>query len=161
MSDFYSEKLVKKKPDGRDMAIKVLLILLTVLSVFIAFVFPFGILLVLMMGGLDYMIFRSLDVEYEYQYINGDLDIDKIMHKERRKSMYSANMGDLERLAPAAAGESGTFSRTCDFTSGTNPQAVYEMIISRNGVRERILFEPNEAMVEEIWAQAPRKVVRR
>ena len=37
MGDFYTEQLVKKKTDGKDIAMKILLIVLTVISFFIAF----------------------------------------------------------------------------------------------------------------------------
>ena len=37
MGDFYTEQLVKKKTDGKDIAMKILLIVLTVISFFILY----------------------------------------------------------------------------------------------------------------------------
>lgn len=163
MGDFYAEKLVKKKSTGKDVLIKAVLIALTVLALLSVFVVIFGVLLVLLMIGLDLLIIRSLDVEYEYQYFNGDIDIDKIMHKERRKNVFSANIKDMELLAPSGTPELHSYGNASvyDFTSGYGNAPVYEMIIAENGVTKRVLFEPDDKMVEGIWMQAPRKVVRR
>lgn len=163
MGDFYSEKLVKRKTTGKDILIKCAMILLTILSVFLVFMIPFGAILVPIMILLDVFIFRSLDVEYEYQYINGDFDVDKIMHKERRKNVFAANIRDMEFLAPSGTPELRNYGKaqTYDFTSGNEGQAVYEMILSDNGVLKRVLFEPDEKMVEGIWMQSPRKVIRK
>lgn len=163
MGDFYAEKLVKKKTTGKDMLIKVVMIALTVLAVLLLFILPFGILLVLLMIGLDILILRSLDVEYEYQYINGDIDIDKIMHKERRKNVFTANIKDMEILAPLGTPQLDSFANASvyDFTSGFDNAAVYVMVVAENGNTKRVFFEPDDKMVEGIWMQAPRKVVRR
>lgn len=163
MGDFYAEKLVKKKKTAKDTIIRLLMVVLTVVAVLSIFIIPFGILLVLLMIGLDILIFRSLDVEYEYQYINGDLDIDKIMHKERRKNVFTANIKDMELLAPSGTPQLNNFGNASvyDYTSGLGNAPVYEMIIAENGITKRVLFEPDEKMVEGIWMQAPRKVIRR
>lgn len=163
MGDFYAEKLVKKKSTGKDVLIKAVLIALTVLALLSVFVVIFGVFLVLLMIGLDLLIIRSLDVEYEYQYFNGDIDIDKIMHKERRKNVFSANIKDMELLAPSGTPKLDSYGNASvyDFTSGYGNAPVYEMIIAENGVTKRVLFEPDDKMVEGIWMQAPRKVVRR
>lgn len=163
MGDFYSEKLVKRKSTGKDILIKCMMILLTILAVFLIFVIPFGIVLIPIMIALDIFIFRSLDVEYEYQYINGDFDVDKIMHKARRKNVFVANIRDLEILAPKGASELRSFGNasTYDYTSGCEDHAVYEMIFNENGVVKRVLFEPDEKMLEGIWMQSPRKVIRK
>ena len=70
MGDFYAEKLVRKKTTGKDIMIKCLLAALTVVAVFSFFVIPFGIFIIFLMVGLDIFLFRSLDLDYEYQYIN-------------------------------------------------------------------------------------------
>ena len=123
MGDFYAEKLVKKKTTGKDILIKCLMAALTVIAVFSFFVMPFGIFVVFLIIGLDIFIFRSLDVEYEYQYINGDIDIDKIMHKERRKNVFSANIKDMELLAPS--GNSQTYGKSARRRAGQIPRVLF------------------------------------
>ena len=87
MDDFYTEQLIKKQADSKDTLKKVGLIALTVVSVLLVFVIPVGIILPVVMIVIDVLMFRNLNVEYEYVFVNGDLDIDKIMNKARRKRM--------------------------------------------------------------------------
>lgn len=49
MSDFYTEQLIKKRTDGKDIMKKTVLIALTVISFFAAFLFPLLMLLPVIM----------------------------------------------------------------------------------------------------------------
>ena len=99
MDDFYTEQLIKKQADSKDTLKKVGLIALTVVSVLLVFVIPVGIILPVVMIVIDVLMFRNLNVEYEYVFVNGDLDIDKIMNKARRKRMFSVDADQMELLA--------------------------------------------------------------
>lgn len=88
MSDFYTEQLIKKRATAKDMMIKIGLLALTVLSVLILFIFPMGIIAPVVMIARDVFVFRRLDLEYEYLFVNGELDIDKIMNKAKRKKYF-------------------------------------------------------------------------
>lgn len=163
MSDFYTEQLIKKQTTGKDRMIKILLILLTVVSVLIIFIFPFGIILPVALIALDVFMFQRMDVEYEYLFVNGDLDIDKIMHKTRRKRVCSVNINDVEILAPADSGDARQYQRakTQDYTSASGSKNVYALVVNEKGVLKKILFEPNDSIVEGFFLMAPRKVVRK
>ena len=106
MGDFYTEQLVKRQKASSTTLIKAILIILTVLSVVLIFMIPFGIIGPVIMIALDVFLFRSMDVEYEYLFVNGSLDIDKIMAKSRRKNMFSMEMTDLEMMAPSGSPDS-------------------------------------------------------
>ena len=164
MGDFYTEQLIKKKTDGKDIAIKILLIVLTVISFFIAFLLPLLILVPILFIVADVFLFRRMDVEYEYIYINGDLDIDKVMHKERRKHMLSVNVKDVEMLAPEGAFQLQSYKagKSYDYSSGI-PSAPnrYVLVFTRSGETFKVLFEPNSDLVEGFFLMAPRKVVRK
>ena len=105
MSDFYTEQLVKKQSGAKEMAIRAGLIVLTVIAVFIVLMFPLGIILPILAVVLDVFMFRRLNVEYEYLFVNGDLDVDKIMSRAKRKRMFSMNVSEMELLAPSDAPE--------------------------------------------------------
>src|SRR5699024_2666160 len=96
---------VKKKTSGKDIMIKSLLVAVTVMSFLIVPLMPFLLIVPVLLIVLDYFMFRRLDLEYEYLYVNGDLDIDKIMGKQKRKRIFSMNISELELLAPMGAGE--------------------------------------------------------
>lgn len=163
MSDFYTEQLIKRRTAAKDVMIKAGLIALTVLSVMIIFLFPMGIIVPIMMVVIDVFVFRGMNLEYEYLFVNGELDIDKIMNKAKRKRVFSMNVADMEILAPVNAGELMQFQRAkvSDYTSNTGNADVYAMVVLEKGVYKKILFEPNEEIVEGFYMMAPRKVVRK
>ena len=163
MDDFYTEQLIKKQTDTKDTLKKVGLIAVTVLSVFLAFITPVGIILPIILIIVDVLVIQSLNVEYEYVFVNGDLDIDKIMNKSRRKRMFSVDADQMELLAPVGAVELMQYKKvkTDDYTSGTGNVQVYGLIISDKGEVKQILFEPNETIVEGFFVKAPRKVIRK
>lgn len=163
MDDFYTEQLIKKQTSSKDTLKKVGLIAVTVLSVLIAFIMPVGIILPIVMIVIDVLVIRSLDVEYEYAFVNGDLDIDKIMNKARRKRLFSVNVEQLELLAPVGSVELMPYKKvkTYDYTSGTGNEKVYALISSEKGEVRQTLFEPNETIVEGFFVKAPRKVIRK
>ena len=163
MSDYYTEQLVKKRPDAKDLAIKTGLIVLTVLTVLIVFIFPVGLILPILAIVLDVIMFRRLNVEYEYLYVNGDLDIDKIMNRAKRKRMFSMNVSEMELLAPLDAPELRLYqqAKAVDFTSGTGQTREYALILSDHGELKKVIFEPNETIIEGFYILAPRKVIRK
>ena len=103
MADIFVEKMVKKKRDGKDFARIALCVLLIVFSAVMSLQSPIFLALVLLFVLLGLLMMRICDVEYEYQYINGYFDVDKIFHKERRKNIFEANMTNLVILAPESA----------------------------------------------------------
>lgn len=160
MSDFYTEQLVKRKATSADMAKRVGLIVLTVASVAAIFLVPFGILAPVIMIVLDIFLFKRFNVEYEYLYVNGDLDIDKIMSKEKRKKIFSMHISELEVLAPTGDPELRPFQnvKAVNYSSLEPNHKTYEMVIVQNGQKSRIIFEPNATIVEGMRMLAPRKV---
>lgn len=162
MSDFYTEQLIKKRTDMKDILIKGLLLVLTIAAVFVVFLFPFGIILPVGMVVLDVFMFRRMNVEYEYLYVNGDLDIDKIMNKAKRKRMFSAHVNDMELLAPAGDMELRQHrdARTYDYSSGNADARLYALVVIDKGQKKKVIFEPDDTIIEGFKMLAPRKVIQ-
>ena len=160
MGDFYTEQLVKRQKASSTTLIKAILIILTVLSVVLIFMIPFGIIGPVIMIALDVFLFRSMDVEYEYLFVNGSLDIDKIMAKQKRKRVFEMNVRDMEVLAPTGSIELQQYQRTktYDFSSGVEGARTYEMVTISQGQTVKIIFEPNKTILEGMKMLAPRKV---
>lgn len=163
MNDFYTEQLVKKQPDMKDLATKIGLVALFVVSVLIVFMFPLGLLLPVIVIVFDVIMFRRLNVEYEYLYVNGDLDIDKIMNRSKRKKLFTMNVSELELLAPADAPELRQYRnlKMADYCSGTGQARQYALIVADHGEMKKIIFEPNDTILEGFYILAPRKVIRK
>ncbi len=158
MNDYYVEQLVKRKS---KIVAKVVLVAVTLMLYALGiFVMMIALIPAAIMTVADVFLMRRLDVEYEYLYVNGDLDIDKIFSKRTRKKAYEVNMKDLIVLAVSGQPELRQYEnvKAYDFSSGYKDYRVCEMVVERSGEKERIIFEPNEAIIEGIKRIAPRKV---
>jgi len=161
MTELLIEQLVKKKPTVKDKLIKVGLIALTAVSFIPAVLFPYVIWLTMILVILDYILIKKLDVEYEYIYFNGDLDIDKIMSKEMRKRMFSTTIKEMEILAPTGSDAAMRVQhiKAIDLSTCNPENKTYEMVTMFKGEKVRLIFEPNEQMLNAIRDMAPRKVI--
>ena len=102
MSDLYSELLVKKERTAKDRLVKGSIIALIVLLVLAGlFIMPLLLIAAIVLGVCAYLfIFPGTDLEFEYLFVNGELDIDKIMAKSKRKRVKSLNITECDIMAP-------------------------------------------------------------
>lgn len=161
MNDFYTEQLVKRKKTGMTAAAKAGMIALTVASLFLAVMIPFGMLIPVALVLVDVYLFKELDLEYEYLFVNGDLDIDKIMAKSKRKRIFSMTVEDLELLAPTGSSELRLVQtqKTYNYSSREQGAKTYELITTQKGQKVKVIFEPNETILNGFKTLAPRKVI--
>ena len=103
MNDFYTEQLVKRRTTGKVMFAKAGLIILTLLSLILLLKTPFAFILTAALIAADIFLFRNMDLEYEYLFVNGELDVDKIIARSKRKKVFSTNLEELELLAPTGS----------------------------------------------------------
>ena len=162
MNDFYTEQLLKRKTSASSYVLVGVCAALAIISFVAILLLPFGILIPLILGFLTYLLYQRTNLEYEYLYVNGDLDIDRIMARTRRKKVFSCNVRDMEIVAPVGSPELRPFAnvKAKDFSSNMANHKVYEMILIVNGEKTRILFEPNDTILEGMRMLAPRKVIR-
>lgn len=162
MNQAYAEAGVKRQETAASMALRVLMILGIALGVFFMLIGGVlsivGIVLVLVLGFL----FPKLKVDYEYIFVDGQLDFDKIIAKAKRKTMLRIDFEQVEIMAPANshALDEYTYSQLIkkDFSSGAKESKPYVIIASQDEKKLKILFEPSEKMIEIIKQKAPRKV---
>ena len=99
MSDLYREILVKRTTPAADRIKQGGLIGLTVVCLAGSLLFmpllPAGIVLAV----VTFFLFPRFDLEYEYLYVNGDIDVDKIMSKAEAQT--------LRQLLPGEPGSDG------------------------------------------------------
>ncbi len=162
MGDFYTEQLIKKQTDMKDMVIKAVLVAVAIVSVLTVFIMPMGLIVPIIIIALVWFLISRLNVEYEYLYVNGDLDIDKIMNKSKRKRVFSANVENVELLAPVNSPRLDQFqnARVINLSSGSPDARLYALIVSHDGQTAKLIFEPNDTIIEGLFMLAPRKVVR-
>ena len=163
MSESYVELLVKKKKTPKDSILKGLMIAGIVILVLIGLVIPLVLIAAIALGVLAYFKMPGLDLEFEYLYVNGELDIDKIMSKVKRKRVGSFDISKAEMVAPVKSHELDYYRQSKDMkvvdcSSGEDHANVYGMVIKDEKGMKLVLFEPNQEILDDMRRIATRKV---
>lgn len=164
MGDSYREILVKKEKTTIDVLKKSALIAVTVVCLVGGIIIsPILLLAGLVLGGVCFFVLPRFDLEYEYLYVNGELDIDKIMSKQKRKKCASYDMNMLEILAPSNSHALDSFYKKQgvkikDYTSGNEKAASYTLVFNADKGQELVKLELDNEIVSDIRRIAPRKV---
>ncbi len=162
--DTYIEYMVKKKTTAGDMAIRYVCMFLIILSAVGAIIVMYPILLVVTVGlwaAYRYLVFPLTDIEYEYLYVDRTLTVDKIMAKEKRKTVATYEIDRLEILCPADSYRLGEFKnrelKTLDYSSGKeNTEDKRYVMIYEGGLK--IVLDLTKEFVKIIQNNSPRKV---
>lgn len=164
MSDLYTELLVKKRKTAKDSLIKYGLIVLTVL-LFLAGLLTTPLILILAVaaGIAAYFIIPKTDLEYEYLFVNGTMDIDMIMSKAKRKRVLSFNLSEADIAAPVKSHRMDYYNnnqrmKTLDYSSGIPENNRMAVITKIGNDTCRIIIEPDEALANVMKHSAPSKV---
>lgn len=161
MSEYMTEQLIKRKTTVKDTVIKFGLIALTALSLLLSGNIIFMILFVVLLI-VDYYVLRRMDVEYEYTYFSGELDIAKVMNKQFRKEVFTTNVKEeMELIAPSdhADLKYHQVEKTLDFSSKFPEHKTYTMVTLYKGQKVKVIIEPNEKLLNNLRDTAPRKVI--
>jgi len=162
MNDIFKEQLIKKTPSSKDAALKALIAAvcaaLIILSFAVLDIFaPFA---AVGLGFAAFLLFGRLDVEYEYAFTNGELDIDAIYGKSRRKRLFSAEPKDFIIFAHILDKErEGDFKFaevTKDYSSGKIGDDTYMFLYAYGGKLTKFIIEPNEAVFAALKSVIPR-----
>ena len=156
MGDVFNEQIVKKHGTFSDNIKRAGITALILVIFFISFVFlqAFAVFIgvAAVFGGIFLMSF--LNVEYEYVYTNGELDIDIIYNRARRKRLFSIVVKDFEIMAHV---EDKTHLRAFDTAqetinchSGEIGPNTYAFLATIKGKKAKVIFEPNDKMLKAI-----------
>ena len=165
MEELFSEALIKKKSTPMNLLLKFLPFGIGILGILGGLFFhPLLLMAGILFIGLGIFLKPRQEIEYEYSYVNGTLDVDCIYGRQSRKSLASYDLCQMESMAPAASSPQNGFAggslKTVDYTSGeeADRDKVYAVILPHNGERIRLLFQPTESMKKDIRMRAPSKV---
>lgn len=153
MGDVFKEQLVKKSITSKDKFMKVGFFILAILVFFLSTILiPFFSFFILVLGIFVAWYFSSqLNQEFEYVFTNGEFDIDCIYNRNKRKRKVSFETSSIEYMT-YSTNESATHTfnsavQVMDFSSGTTDDT-YSIIIPIEGKKTRIIFEPNDKILE-------------
>lgn len=162
MNQLYAEAGAKRKDDGKILGLRALLILGVAVGVILMmFGGIFGIIGIVLVVAMVYL-FPKLNIEYEYVFVDGQIDFDRITGKAKRKTMLRIDMEQVEIIAPKGSHALDGFTYTQllnkDFSSGDKNIKPYVIIASVEDKKYRITFEPSEKMLSMMKQKSPRKI---
>ena len=114
------------------------------------------------MLGVDYFCLPMLSVEYEYLFCAGELQIDRIYSKEKRKTAKNYKLEQMEVLAEEGSPKLDQYNnanlKTVDFTSGRPDEKRFILIIHNEDAREKVYLELSDEMQKALKMNYPSKV---
>lgn len=168
--DLFSEYIVKKKKGGKDILKIVGIVIAAIILVF----FALGLSAVPLIGGLTllavagviygaYYLITNLNVEYEYIVTNGELDVDTILNRRKRKRIITVHSKTFDIVAPVGKDEykneeNANFTRVIDASSGKDNGKTYFAVFSKDGQKIKLIFEPTEKMLDSFKIFVPKNV---
>lgn len=164
MGDVYHEYMIERKLTASAIWIRVLCVLMCFIPVLmIGFLSSFFMIVEVLVIYLAYFIFLRTNVEIEYSYLSGECQFDKIYSKKSRKGCGKLIVNDLEIMAPEGAEELKEYEkkdyRLRDFSSMKKDARRYVAFTKKDSELVKIIFEPNDDILQAIQMQAPRKVI--
>ena len=162
MGDVFNEQIVKRQGTFMDTCKRVGIILLVMVIFMVSFMFlqAFAVFIgaAAVFGGAFLMSY--LNVEYEYVYTNGELDVDIIYNRSRRKRLFSIVVKDFEIMAHAEdrAHERAfdNVQETMSLHSGEIGPNTYVFLATIKGKKTKVVFEPNDKMLKAISSSLQR-----
>ena len=162
MADVFVEQIIKKRLSLGGLAIRVGAIFLMLIGVLL--ILRLGILgftITILFGSFSYLAFVYTSAEWEYSFVNGELTIDKILGKRKRKPGESYDIRKAEIIAPANSEEiisRSQYLTKIDYTGSNNIDNHYSIIIGDvDGVKGALMitFEPDERMLDAMYNVRP------
>ena len=166
------EYMISEKQTGKTVLKKIGIyfaaLLLTFVSFIVMLMFPsvligFLPMVIVLIFYVAYRINTSFDVEYEYILTNGELDIDKITNKRRRKRLLTIHCKSFTAFAKKGEKEflheeNSEFARVIDASAKSSALEDYYAVFYKNGQKIKLIFNPTQKMIETFKIYAPRVV---
>lgn len=163
MRDVYVEWLVKRQQTLTDKLIRIAMMTLSVISILLVVLTGQLIMMIVAVGVcvLTYIMYGRTDLEYEYTYVTGELMIDRIMAKSRRKRVETIDTNRIEVVAPLNSphldGHKHKKYKECDYSSGVQKQGSH-IFVMYHADGKKIILEPNRDLIVALRENLPHKV---
>lgn len=162
MNELYAEAGVKRKDTTVTMGLRGLMIVgvLIGLSLMVAGqLFSYiGVAIIIAV----FFFYPKLSVEYEYVFVDGQIDFDRIAGKSKRKTLLRIDLDQVEIIAPINSptldGYTHIQLEKKDFSSLRKDRSPYVIVANADNKKLKILFEPSEKMLTMIKKKSPRKL---
>ena len=163
MNESYKELLVKKDNGAKEMVIRGISVIPTVLFGLLTLLTGNPILFIaaIVFGVVDYLVFQWTDIEYEYLYLDKEISVDKIMAKTRRKKVTTIAVDKIEIMAPEKSYQLDSYRnrqvKVTDLSASHDlpEEKLYWVYYEGN---QKFLMNFSDDFARTIKGMAPRKV---
>lgn len=163
MGDVFVEQIIKRRLSLGGLAIRIGAIFLVLIGILLL---PFlklilTITVTALFIYLAYLAFVYTSVEYEYSFVNGELTIDRILGKRKRKPGETYDIRKATLIAPVNSEEvynKSEFLTKIDYTGTNNKDDHYAIIIDDvEGVKGALMItiEPEEKLLDAMHNLRP------
>ena len=169
--DIFVEQMVTKNKNMKDYIRIVLCLIASFALIFAVIMSPgipgIGAIVFTICVGLIYLMYRLIcntNLEYEYCFTNGNLDVDVIINARSRKNMIDLNTRKIEIMATRKNRafnlnmQDRSLKKIYACTDLNAEDLCFMIYIDDNGSRKMLLFNPNEEIKEGIRRYNPQKV---
>ena len=163
------EQVVKKTPTRRDKTLGVMakisacalaMALIFTSMAYYAKAAPLSIFLGILAIYFSFRLAKKLEIEYEYTFTNGELDIDKIIAQRKRKRLISFNVNQITEFGiwdDDMEVEADSTMVLASDTSGKTKE--FNMIFKHREYGDTtVFFSPNDRLIEMMLPYIPREI---
>lgn len=166
--DLFTEVLVRQRWNAVDYLriaglMLVYVILLGLMIFFIQYIVSFFILIFAFLTYGLYFLLNRTRREYEYIATNGNLDVDEIIARSRRRRIFSAEPGDIEAYGSCKTDSYKDYARghvrIIDCRSRIQDQDEYFVLALYDGKRTLLWMDASEKIDQNLRRFIPSKAV--
>ena len=165
MSIFENSVMIKSKRSPMNLVLIVLMFVgIVVFSVLAVLLFePLLFFVAFGAAAGAFALLKYGDLEHEYIWIEGQLDIDRIYGKSRRKNMARIDAEELLLIAPEGSGELTHYeqeaSKRLNCSSRIPQNKKYKVAYNSSRGITVVTFEPDQNLLDLIRVRNGRKVI--
>lgn len=154
--DFYKDLLVPKKMEFSKVFLRMCILALACTITVWSFIIvkTLAAFIIIAVWYLTWYVMRYFSIEHEYIVTNGELDVDIIYGKKKRKRLATINNKNLEIMAPLSSDKNfnnSDFKKRIDASSGIKENKKYYAVFNHKEFGKTLLiFEPSDEMLENI-----------
>ncbi|HCW80437.1 MAG TPA: hypothetical protein DG942_04945 [Ruminococcaceae bacterium] len=165
MDDIFVEQIIKKKMGLKDYTAFLAVALMSVFVVFLTLKIPalfmIAFLIWIALFFADYYLITSRNVEFEYSVTNGDITIDKIISRRKRKHVLSVdahNISEMGKFKPDVINRKRVFKPYFTSIYDDGRDSWYFCAHSSKNGNVLVVFNPEEKVLNAIRPFLPGQV---
>ena len=166
MTDSFKEQIIKKERTQKDTYTKAVIMFSSLALAFGIILFALNIPRLAVIGIFlaalsiygGFYLCQNLDLEYEYIYTNGDLDVDKIIAQRSRKRLITVNVKEASDIGKADDAKDSERTVVVASARREDMEDYYLDVKHRDYGNVRVIFTPDEDMLRVIKSGLPRNL---